>query len=46
MKLEHVLYAAAGLIGTVLLAGRFYEHPTFGRGMQALIAALRLGETF
>jgi hypothetical protein len=46
MKLEHVLYAAAGLIGTVLLVERFYEHPTFGRGMQALFAALRFGEAF
>lgn len=46
MKLEHALYAMAGLVGTVLLVERFYRHPTFGRGVQALIAAIRFGEAF
>jgi hypothetical protein len=46
MKVEHLLYAAAGLISMVLLVERFYEHPTFGRGMQALFAVIRFGEAF
>ena len=46
MKLEHALYAVAGLVGTVLLVERFYRHPTFGRGVQALIAVIRFGEAF
>lgn len=46
MKLEHALYAVAGLVGTALLVERFYRHPTFGCEVQALIAVIRFGEAF
>jgi len=41
VKIEHALYAIAGLLGA-----RFYEHLSFGRGIQALIVVIRFGEAF
>lgn len=42
MKFKHAAITVV-TIGTVALAiEAFYEHPTFGRGLQALLAVLGL----
>lgn len=42
MKFKHVAYTAVAVGSAALAVEAFYEHPTFGRGIQALLAVLGL----
>lgn len=40
MKPQHLATAAIALIGLAVAVENFYEHPTYGRGLQAAFAAI------
>jgi hypothetical protein len=42
MKDKHILMIVGGAIGAALAIEAFYKHPTHGRGLQALAAAIGL----
>ncbi len=42
MKFRQVAVAIVAVGSTALAVEAFYEHPTFGRGIQALLAVLGL----
>lgn len=41
MKMQHVAAGMISLAVFMIAAERWYEHPTYGRGMAALLAAAR-----
>jgi len=43
MKGQHALFAVLGVAGAVLAIERFYEHPTYGRGLSAFLAMVQAG---
>lgn len=43
MKPRHVLVAAIGLLSAAAAVQAFYEHPTYGRGLQAFAAVVGFG---
>jgi hypothetical protein len=42
---RRVLIGLIALFGALAAIDRFYEHPTYGTGLAALVAVLRAGET-
>ena len=44
MKPQHIWTTAIALISVVAYLESFYEHPTFGNGLRAFIAAATLGK--
>ena len=45
IKSEYLLSAVIGLLLAAASVEAFYEHPTYGRGLQALAAVLTLGQS-
>jgi hypothetical protein len=46
MKINPQLVGLLALAGAVVAIERFYEHPTYGRGIQALAAVLQAAAAF
>lgn len=46
MKAEHVLYAALALLTLYVALKRFEQHPTYGRGVKAALAAVNVASLF
>jgi hypothetical protein len=44
MKDKHVIAGCVLFVGALIAIENFYEHPTYGTGLQALYAALKAGE--
>jgi hypothetical protein len=43
IKPEYILTAVIGILSTTGAVEAFYEHPTYGRGLQALFAVITFG---
>lgn len=46
MKIKHVAMTLVAVGSAAIAVETFYEHPTFGRGIQALLAVLGLRGLF
>jgi hypothetical protein len=42
MKIEHALYVTLGLVALYVALESFYTHPTYGRGVKAVLTAANL----
>ncbi|MBV8081860.1 MAG: hypothetical protein JO293_03075 [Candidatus Eremiobacteraeota bacterium] len=40
IRAHHVLIAAVGVISAAAAVEQYYEHPTYGRGLQALASVI------
>ena len=45
MKTQHIVGGAVAVVLAVIAVEKWYEHPTFGRGVSALIAATQAAIT-
>ena len=46
MKAKHILVVASVIVTAGVAIEKYYQHPTLGNGLQALLAAISLGKLF
>jgi hypothetical protein len=46
VKTVHVLYAAGIILLAAAALEQLYEHPSYGRGLKALVAVVQAGALF